>query len=156
MYWKILKSKPTLFLICGLPCSGKTTLAKKLELEKRALRFTPDEWMSRLADSGFDEEKRFIVETIQIEIAMKCLTLGINVILDFGFWSRAERDQLKKQAQDLGAMVKIHFCNIPIDELINRLRTRNVNLPNDTFHITEEQLREYQSLFQAPTYEELK
>ena len=34
----------TLHLMVGLPCSGKTTLAKQLEQERSALRLTPDEW----------------------------------------------------------------------------------------------------------------
>jgi predicted kinase len=34
----------TLHLMVGLPGSGKTTLAKKLEGELGALRLTPDEW----------------------------------------------------------------------------------------------------------------
>ena len=37
-------SMTTLHLMVGLPCSGKTTLAKRLESELRALRLTPDEW----------------------------------------------------------------------------------------------------------------
>jgi predicted kinase len=32
----------TLHLICGLPCSGKTTLAKQLEQQHAALRLTTD------------------------------------------------------------------------------------------------------------------
>jgi len=32
-----------LHLICGLPGSGKTTLAKKLEREHTAIRLCPDE-----------------------------------------------------------------------------------------------------------------
>ena len=38
----------TLHLMVGLPCSGKTTLARKLEHERSALRLTPDEWQLRL------------------------------------------------------------------------------------------------------------
>jgi len=38
----------TLFLICGLPGSGKTTLAKQLELAHSALRLCPDEWIATL------------------------------------------------------------------------------------------------------------
>jgi predicted kinase len=34
----------TLHLMIGLPGSGKTTLAKKLEAELGALRLTPEEW----------------------------------------------------------------------------------------------------------------
>jgi len=38
----------TLHLICGLPCAGKTTLARQIEQERSALRLTPDEWITRL------------------------------------------------------------------------------------------------------------
>lgn len=38
----------TLRLIVGLPCSGKTTLARQLETEYAALRLTTDEWHIRL------------------------------------------------------------------------------------------------------------
>src|SRR5690242_19062107 len=38
----------TLHLIVGLPCSGKTTLARQLERQYSALRLTPDEWHIRL------------------------------------------------------------------------------------------------------------
>jgi len=30
--------------MCGLPCSGKTTLANQIEQERSALRLTLDEW----------------------------------------------------------------------------------------------------------------
>jgi predicted kinase len=45
--------KPTLFLICGLPCSGKTTLARRLEVEHHAIRLTPDEWIAELLDRNW-------------------------------------------------------------------------------------------------------
>src|SRR6476659_6415304 len=38
----------TLHLMVGLPCSGKSTLARTLEHEHSALRLTPDEWQIRL------------------------------------------------------------------------------------------------------------
>ncbi|MFZ0544969.1 MAG: AAA family ATPase [Candidatus Promineifilaceae bacterium] len=38
----------TLILICGLPGSGKTTLARQIEQSRSALRLCPDEWIARL------------------------------------------------------------------------------------------------------------
>ena len=35
-------SPPTLFLTVGLPGTGKTTAARRLEVEQRALRLTKD------------------------------------------------------------------------------------------------------------------
>jgi molybdopterin-guanine dinucleotide biosynthesis protein len=40
---------PRLIVVCGLPGSGKTTLAKTLESRLRAVRFCPDDWMDALS-----------------------------------------------------------------------------------------------------------
>lgn len=48
----------TLHLICGLPCSGETTLAKTLELKHSALRLSPDEWIGRLYGADIAELPR--------------------------------------------------------------------------------------------------
>ena len=40
--------QPTLFLMVGLPATGKTTAARRLEADHRALRLTKDEWMKAL------------------------------------------------------------------------------------------------------------
>ncbi|MFD6263042.1 AAA family ATPase, partial [Micromonospora chalcea] len=40
--------QPTLFLTVGLPCTGKTTAARCIEIEREALRLTKDEWVKAL------------------------------------------------------------------------------------------------------------
>lgn len=147
---------PTLFLMCGLPCSGKTTLAKQLENEKKALRLTPDEWMARIVGDGYDEKSRAIVEAIQWEIAARCLTLGINVILDFGFWTRAEREDFRTRAQNLGARVELCYLNVPMEELLSRSNIRNTSTPEHTFHVNEEHLRLWADLFEPPAEDEFR
>jgi len=49
---------PRLFIVCGLPGSGKTTLAKKFERTLGAIRMCPDEWMQQLAIDLWDETRR--------------------------------------------------------------------------------------------------
>ena len=122
---KAVNTMSTLHLICGLPGSGKSTLAKRLELEQSALRLAPDEWMSRIVGDGYDEEKRSVVEAVQWEIAARVLRLGVNVILENGFWSRRERDEFRSRAAALGSDTKLHFLNVPRDELLRRLKLRN-------------------------------
>ena len=145
----------TLFLICGLPGAGKTTLAKTLEETQHALRLTPDEWMAKIVGDGFDEEKRSAVEAIMWEIGQRCLSLGVNVILDFGFWSRTERDDYRARAKKIGAHTELFYLNVPLEEILRRLHARNETAPENTFHVTEAQLRLWSSMFEVPADDEI-
>jgi len=70
----------------GLPCSGKATLARKLEYERSALRLTPDEWQLRLfgqdADDPEHDVRHGLIEALLWKVASRALVLGTNVILD--------------------------------------------------------------------------
>lgn len=52
----------TLFLTVGLPGTGKTTAARRLETEHRALRLTKDEWMKALYGSENPEQASDVIE----------------------------------------------------------------------------------------------
>lgn len=86
----------TLHLTVGLPCSGKTTLARQIEQKYSALRLTPDEWHTRLYGQDIDEKdhskRHDLVESMLGEVAARVLVLGVDVILDFGCWVRSQRD----------------------------------------------------------------
>ena len=148
----------TLYLICGLPGAGKTTLAKQLEQSQTALRLCPDEWIAAiLADVNDIAERdrlRDPVEAIQWQTAQRALVLGTNVILENGFWSRAERDSYRAQAEALGARVELHYLAVARDELWRRLALRNANLPSGTFTVNEAELDLWLSWFEAPTPDE--
>ena len=150
----------TLFLICGLPGSGKTTLARQLELSGAALRLSPDEWIMLLLTDVTDmaelDRLRTPVEAIQWEVAKRVLALGIDVVLEWGFWSRAERDHYRAQAEAFGARVELRYLEVGRNELWARLSRRNANLPRGTFVVTEEQLDRWWGWFQPPAAEELE
>ena len=149
----------TLFLICGLPGSGKTTLAKQLELSRPALRLSPDEWIAPLLSDVSDtvelDRLRSPVEAVQWEVAQRVLTLGLDVVLEWGFWSRAERASYRSQAEALGARVELRYLQVGRNELWARLSKRNAHLPPGTFAVTEAQLDLWLSWFQPPTPDEL-
>ena len=149
----------TLVLLCGLPGSGKTTLAKQLESARSALRLCPDEWIGSIladcADPAELDRLRTPVESIQWEVAKRALVLGINVILENGFWSRAERASYRAQAEALGASVELIYLDVARDELWARLSKRNANLPPGTFIVQEDQLDLWWSWFEPPTGAEI-
>lgn len=150
----------TLFLICGLPGSGKTTLAREIERDRHALRLTPDEWIVKLFGADLAPPTldwcRDPVEALQWEVAERALILGVSVILDFGFWTRGEREEFRSRARGLGAGVELHYLDVSREVLAARLAARNASLPPYTFRISEAQMDAWWSLFEPPTADELQ
>ena len=151
----------TLHLMVGLPCSGKTTLARRLELERSALRLTPDEWQLRLFGQDAEEPEHNArhgrIEALLWDLASRALGLGTNVILDFGFWAREEREDFRARAKQLGASSEVHFLDVPEEELLRRLAVRNSQLSQETsFKIPAEMMKPWIAFFQRPTPDELE
>ncbi len=142
-------------LVCGLPGSGKTTLALRLEREEPALRLCPDEWMMRIVGDGYADKERAVVDAIQFELAVRALDLGLNVVLESGFWKRADRDQARAEAARVGARCRLHLLDPPLAELKRRVVARNADLPADTFAIEPEDLDLWSTWFERPTPEEM-
>jgi len=150
----------TLHLMVGLPCSGKTTLAQRLELEQKALRLTVDEWHVPLfgqdAKEPQHDARHSQIEALLWDIARRALELGTNVILDFGFWALEEREDYRLRAKRLGACSEVHFLDVPTDELLRRLAIRNAQPSQKGFHIAEEQMMPWIAFFQSPLPDELE
>lgn len=150
----------TLHLMVGLPCSGKTTLARELEQACSALRLNADEWQIQLfgqdaEDPGHDA-RHSLIEAMLWGIASRALALGTNVILDFGFWAREEREDFRSRAGQLGARSEIHFLDVPREELLRRLEHRNLQRLPTAFVISEDLMQPWISIFQRPTLDELE
>jgi predicted kinase len=119
----------TAHLLFGYLGSGKTTFAKHLEVEHRAVRFTPDEWMARLfgddpPEESFAEKAEAILELLE-PLWTRCLSLGVDVVLDYGFWSRKERDEVRAVVERLGASAYLYRLECPDDEARRRIEARN-------------------------------
>ena len=95
------------------------------------------------------------IEKLQWEIAAATLQRGLDVILDFGLWTKQERDKFRRRATTLGAKTKIHFLDVPFEELIERLEVRNSGHHEEVTFIPLSKMREYRPQFQAPDESEL-
>ncbi len=149
----------TLILVCGLPGSGKTTLAKQIEAERQAIRFSPDEWIEAILADPLDKVERDRlrdpVENLQWEIAQGHLQKGLTVILENGFWAEEERSAYALLAVESGARVELYYLEASQDLLWQRILKRNEELENKTFAMTREEVEYGWRLFQPPTPDEL-
>jgi predicted kinase len=142
---------PRLIIVCGLPGSGKTTLARALESRLRAVRFSPDEWLDALSLDLYDEQRRGKIEALQWKLAQELLALGLIVIIEWGTWGRSERDALRLGARALGAAVELHYLSAPADVLFHRIQRRGMENPP----IERAALSRWFEAFQVPTPEEM-
>jgi predicted kinase len=152
----------TVHLISGLPCSGKSSYAARLESQIGALRLSLDQHLISvfgrysIAEVGNDEHVRRVLSTREAiwATAASHLDRGTDVILDDGFFYRRHRLIVIERCKERGARSKIHFCHAPVSVLRTRLEARNARLPPHNFSIDPDLLDKFVLLFEHPSDDE--
>lgn len=152
---EVMMKQPTLFLTVGLPCSGKTTAAQLIEVEHSALRLTKDEWVKALYGNANPPSAQDVIEGRLIQIGLRALELGNNVVIDYGLWSRDERSALRQAATDLRAIVDMRYFEVAPDEQRRRLDQRQAEAPDTTWPMSDEELAKWAATIEIPTTGEL-
>ena len=147
--------RPTLFLTVGLPGTGKTTAARRIEVEEKALRLTKDEWVKALYGLDNPTSASDVIEGRLIEIGLRALDLGVNVVVDFGLWGRDERSALRQAAADRGAAGEMLYFELTPAEQRRRLDRRHADQPHTTWHMSDEELASWAAIISVPTVDEL-
>lgn len=144
-----------LVVITGLPGSGKTTLAAELAGSMPAIRMCPDDWMMASGIDLWNHGVRSRIERVQLDLALDLLRAGDNVVIEWGVWSREERDALRDAARSVGAAVELRYLTGPIDELWRRIVERDLEGRWGSRPITRSELDEWSDVYEIPTVEEL-
>lgn len=109
---EISESHKTLWILCGLPYSGKTYIAKQILQNLSAEYVSIDaifkgqgfDWSSNHLpnEKGWEE-----IFTMSYQQSQEALKKGLNVLYDSTNHTKASRDILRKVATDVGADVKV-------------------------------------------------
>lgn len=140
------QEKPKLAIICGLPGSGKTTLAKRIAKEISGVRLCPDEWMGDMEVSLWDGTYRDRLEKRLWKLGQELLGLGQSVVVEFGSWAKTERDELLRGGRASNAEVDLYCIDPPLDEIRRRLTKRGMEGDD----VVLDKLEEYSDKFERP------
>jgi predicted kinase len=149
------QSSTRLILITGLPASGKSTLARRLAPRIPAVRLDKDQWTIQLGHDPWDDNFRPLIEGQLWTLTQELLAQGQSVILEWGHWARAERDEKRLGARTLGVGVELHFLDAPLEELIERAQRRNVSGEWTASPMERAHFEQWATKFEPPDEEEL-
>lgn len=144
----------TVTLLCGLPCSGKTTWAKEQEKDG-VIRMTLDEEVfkryGRYTDD-YHEHERVTKEALRAEMK-HAIWQRKSVILDFGFWKKADRDAWKEFIVESGGSWRLVYFKVSNDQLRTCLLKRNEQDPENNHVIDDKLLNAFIAQFEEPVGE---
>ncbi len=150
------------YLICGKICCGKTTYAQKICTENNAILLSVDEIMLSLFDQCCGRELHMEYErriknylfTKSLEIIEK----GFDVVLDWGFWTKEERNAVKEFYKSRNLDCELHYIEIDNETWEYQLNKRNNEiLENKTkaYYLEHNRALEFASMFEKPEKNEV-
>lgn len=151
-----------IILLCG-PCGcGKTHYAQHLRERSGTAVLSSDDLMLHLFDSCIGPERHQDMlrrcKSFLLQQAEELYALGLTVVLDFGFWSRAERVETKSRFAGRGIPAKLVYLNTPYEVITRHLEIRNRAVENGelrAYHIDAEKRARFDAWFETPTREEI-
>ncbi len=152
---------PKVYLICGKICSGKSTYAEQLRIQNNAVVLSTDEITLALFGQHCGDKHDDYVERTQNYLFNKSLELievGINVILDWGFWMKEERDYAREFYNSRNIACEFHYIDISDETWKARLKKRNSEiLAEETiaYYIDDNLAEKFGVMFEEPNEDEI-
>ena len=154
-----MPATPTLHFFCGKPGAGKSRAATALARERAALLISEDVWLTRLYGDQmkvFDDYIRFSrsLKTVVGPLVVDLLKGGHSVVLDFQANTVAGRRWFRSVFEEAGAAHVLHHLQTPDPLCLQRIAQRNVERPEGSHHLTEEDFVHVSSFFEEPAESE--
>ena len=123
-------------IICGLPGTGKTTLAKNLAPLINALVLSTDKIRKELIITPtYTEQERKLVYNVLILMAKYLHSIGANCVLDATFNSESSRKEVKEKLNLSRDQIRVVECVCPENDVISRLKDRKNDYSDADFSI---------------------
>lgn len=147
-----------IILCCGKISCGKSTFAKRLETERGVFPFSADEWMlhfygeppeREVFETGLGRCKEMIYR-----LSERLLGRGQDVVLDFGFWQREERERVRARFEALGHVVQLVYFPIEEARQLAFLQCRQAGGAGEHYVFDAGTVAVLNAMFECPAKEE--
>ena len=143
-------------MTCGRICTGKSTYAEKLRKELPAVVLSIDEITLALFrqeagdmhDTYVERAKEYLYDK-----SVQIIETGINVVLDWGFWTKKERDYAREFYRSRGIKNELHYIAVSDEEWQRRLDKRNSEVTAgecSAYFVDEGLAAKFASIFEPP------
>ncbi|MCR5708748.1 MAG: ATP-binding protein [Ruminococcus sp.] len=147
-------------MLCGRLCSGKSTYSAMLRDELGAVVLSVDELMiailGRETGDMHDEYVRRAKQYILRKTA-ETARAGAVVVLDQGFWSRAERRDARDFFAARDVDCELRYCKITDEEWERRIAKRNAEVAegrSDAYFVDDGLKAKFLAMFEEPDEDE--
>jgi len=150
-------------LICGKMCGGKTTYAKALMKKSPAALLSADEITTIFFGPYGGAQHVAILEKTRkylFEKSLELIASGIDVILDWGFWTKADRREAALFYENNNVPVEWHYVDTPNNICLKNLNKRNREIESGRlasayYFPAEVAGRFWEEMFEAPSQNEM-
>lgn len=140
-------------MMCGPAGSGKTTYARRLEREGwTRLSFEVEYWARGITTMPSAE----VVAEVAAELKARLLrhvAAGDDVVLDFGFWFRRQRDEYRALLAPQRVEPETVYLATSLEVILSRIGGRHGRQADD-WPLTERTATAYFDRFEPPTPDE--
>ncbi|WP_280462524.1 AAA family ATPase [Nocardia carnea] len=145
---------PRVVLMCGPAGSGKTTRARALE-DRGFLRLSIDTeaWARGFREQPLPDEVAVEIETHLRNRLIALIRDGVDVVLDYSFWSQRMRAEYRALIESLGSTAVTLYVDTPRDVALARVAARSGSHLDD-IALTPPQAESYYDHFEVPTQDE--
>ena len=150
------------FLICGKICSGKSYYARTLKERYNAVILSTDETTYDLINNEQGEFYNVFAERVNLYLRKKAAEIckaGANVILDWGFWTKNNRQEMTDYLKESGVEFEWHYVDVSDEVWMKNIDARNKKIQEGNggsdFYVDEGLLDKVKSLFEIPDKDEI-
>lgn len=149
-------------LICGKICSGKSFYTEALRKKLGAAVLSCDEITLSVFDGNLGDRHDEICDRIHDYLfgkSVELLEIGVNIILEWGFWRKSDRDFARNFYESKGYECELHYIDISDEDWQRNIDKRNKAVAEgktSAYYLDEGLLEKLERLFEVPDKSEIE